>query len=236
MLKKVKMFIFIMLSFLVLPVVSPVVLAATNQEGIQENTEVVNGGVDLETPLEDNVIKVSSRSAKPKEVILYIPFQTQINNYYCGPASAAMVVNALGYNKTQQQMASLLGTTTNGTNAGNNVANALNNVVRGSRFKFRWEWHTYNQIGKMKGHIVEALSYGNPVMVNTAESPGDVYLKGHNIGVPLYHFGVIGDYFNYGNEVTYVDPAHGRIRGFLIEQRVSIKNMSYATGTRGYAW
>ncbi|HEL2055973.1 TPA: C39 family peptidase [Streptococcus suis] len=212
------------------------VFAATTQEGIKEDRTAINGGVDLETPLEDNVVKISVRAPKPKDVILNVPFQTQINNYYCGPAAAAMVVNTLGYNKTQQQMASLLGTTTNGTNAGNGVANALNAVVRGSRYQFRWEWHTYNQIDKMKGHVVEALSYGNPVMVNTAESTGDVYLQGHNIGAPLYHFGLIADYFNYGNEVTYVDPAHGLIPGFLMNQRVSIRNMSYATGTRGYAW
>lgn len=212
------------------------IFAATTQEGVQEDNTVINGGVDFETPLEENVIKISERAPKPKQVILKIPFQTQINNYYCGPASASMIVNSLGYNKSQQQMASLLGTTTNGTNAGNGVANALNNAIKGSRFKFRWEWHTYNQIDKMKGHVVETLSYGNPVMVNTAESPGDVYLKGHNIGAPLYHFGVIGDYFNYGNEVTYVDPGYGRVPGFVMKQRVSIKNMSYASGTRGYAW
>ena len=33
-------------------------------------------------------------------------------------------------------MAALLGTTTNGTNAGNGVANALNAVVAGSRYRF----------------------------------------------------------------------------------------------------
>ncbi|MEY8462567.1 C39 family peptidase [Streptococcus merionis] len=212
------------------------VFAATDQEGIKADETVVNGGVDLVTPLDTNVLKISERAPRPAQVILRIPFQTQINNYYCGPAAATMVVNALGYNKTQQQMAALLGTTTNGTNAGNGVANALNSVVRGSKYQFRWEWHTYNQVDKMKGHVVEALSYGNPVMVNTAESPGDVFLKGHNIGVPLYHFGVIGDYFNHGNEVTYTDPGYGRIRGFVQDQRVSITNMSYAAGTRGYAW
>ena len=147
-----------------------------------------------------------------------------------------MIVNSLGYNKTQDYMASLLGTTTNGTNAGNNVANALNKVVKGSKFEFRWEWQQYYQIDKMKNHIVEALSYGNPVMVNTVESPGDVYLQGHDIGTALYHYGIVADYFDYGNELTYVDPGYGRYRGFKMNQRVTIKNMSYATGTRGYAW
>lgn len=213
------------------------VFAGTESVGeIVSDVTATNGGVDLVTELDQPVIKISERAPKPSQVILNIPFQTQMTDYYCGPASATMVVNSLGYHKTQQQMASLLGTTANGTNAGNGVANALNSVVRGSRYKFTWEWHTYTQIDKMKGHIKEALSWGNPVMVNTVESPGDVYLQGHNIGTALYHFGVIGDYFDNGNSVTYVDPGYGRYRGFVMNQRVSIKNMSYATGGRGYAW
>lgn len=201
---------------------------------------MVNGGVDLLTPSEYPSFEIGSGTntlkAKPQQVILNIPFQTQINDYYCGPASVSMIVRSLGYNKSQHQMAALLGTTTNGTNAGNGVANALNAVVAGSRYRFNWEWHTYTQISKMKNHITEALSWGNPVMVNTMESPGDVYLQGHNIGTALYHFGVIGDYFDNGNSVTYVDPGYGRYGGFVMNQRVTIRNMSYATGGRGYAW
>lgn len=201
---------------------------------------MVNGGVDLLTPSEYPPLEIGSGTntlkAKPQQVILNIPFQTQINDYYCGLASASMIVRSLGYNKSQHQMAALLGTTTNGTNAGNGVANALNAVVAGSRYRFNWEWHTYTQISKMKNHITEALSWGNPVMVNTMESPGDVYLQGHNIGTALYHFGVIGDYFDNGNSVTYVDPGYGRYGGFVMNQRVTIRNMSYATGGRGYAW
>lgn len=215
--------------------------AATNEENvIVEDKNIINGGIDLVTPLDtslfnelelnNNVISVS-----PKQVEIYIPFQTQINNYYCGPA-AAMVVNSLGYNKTQTQMAYLLGTTTNGTNAGNGVANALNSVVAGSRYRFYWVWHNYNDFKTIKNHVIEALSWGNPVMVNTAESPNDVYLLGHDIGQPVYHFGVIADYFDHGNSVTYVDPGYGRFPTFLLEQRVTIVNMSYATGGRGYAY
>lgn len=211
---------------------------AAKHEGtkIQSNEQFIDGRVDLVTPLEDQVVKYSDRAPKPSQVILDIPFQTQQTDYYCGPAAAAMVVNSLGYSKTQDQMARLLGTTESGTAAGNGVANALNNVVRGSKYKFNWEWQNYNEVAKMKGHVMEALSYGNPVIVNTVESPGDVYLAGHNIGTYLYHFGIIGDYFNYGNEVTYVDPGYGRYGGFQMNQRVSIKNMSYAAGTRGYVW
>ena len=202
------------------------------------DNSAVNGGVDLQTAPEylETIDKSNVPMTLSDSVVISLPFQTQQNDYYCGPASARMVVGALGYSRTQDQMASLLGTTTNGTNAGNGVANALNSVVAGSKYRFTWQWHTYSDVSKIKGHIVEALNYGNPVMVNTMESPGDVYLAGHNIGTTLYHFGVVADYFNYGNQVTYTDPGYGRYSGFVLDQRASINNLSYAVGGRGYAW
>jgi len=175
-------------------------------------------------------------SSAPSSVVISIPFQTQVTDYYCGPASARMVLGGLKYNVTQEQMASLLGTTENGTNAGDNVANALNSIVAGSKYQFRWEWHTYTDVSTIKSHVVEALAYGNPVMVNTMETPGDVYLQGHNIGTALYHYGVVADYFDNGNSVTYTDPGYGRYSGFVMDQRASITNLSYAVGGRGYAW
>ena len=202
------------------------------------DTSSLNGGIDTSTPLliDENIDKSNVPMARASSVEISIPFQTQQNDYYCGPASAKMVLGGIGYTRTQDQMAALLGTTTNGTNAGNNVANALNSVVAGSKYQFRWQWHTYSDVSTIKGHVVEALNYGNPVMVNTMESPGDVYLTGHNIGTTLYHYGVVADYFDNGNQVTYTDPGYGRYSGFVMNQRASITNLSYAVGGRGYAW
>lgn len=226
------------------------VKAATNEEMKTYTTEegdtvvysetAVNGNVDLGTPLilttEQEVDKSKAIMTRAASKEIFIPFQTQQTDYYCGPAAARMVLGGIGYSRTQNQMASLLGTTVNGTNAGNSVANALNSVVAGSRYQFRWQWHTYTDIATIKSHVLEAINYGNPVMVNTMESPGDVYLQGHNIGTTLYHFGVVADYFDYGNTITYTDPGAGRFSGFVVDQRASITNLSYATGGRGYAW
>ncbi|MEG0823346.1 MAG: C39 family peptidase [Erysipelotrichaceae bacterium] len=227
------------------------VKAATEIENESTSTEdgtpivyddsIMNGSVNLEENLTLNESELvdKSRIVKPRStsVIITIPFQTQQNDYYCGPASAKMVLGGIGYTRTQDQMASLLGTNANdGTYAGEGVANALNSVVAGSKYQFRWQWHNYLNVSTIKGHIVEALDYGNPVMVNTVESPGDVYLAGHDIGVPLYHYGVVADYFESGNSVTYTDPGYGRYSGFMMDQRATITNLSYAVGGRGYAW
>lgn len=180
--------------------------------------------------------EVESASSLHRSKELPIDFQTQQNNYYGGPASASMIVNALGYNYSQEQMADLLQTDQAGTIAGANVTNALNKVVAGSNYKFRWTWHHFKQVETMKQQITEAIDHGNAVMVNTVEGPGDWYIRGHNLGYRFYHYGVVADYFDYGNTVTYVDPGYGRFSGFEMQQRVTIEELSYAAGERGYAW
>lgn len=247
--KKTKKFLVLSLIFgLVLGFFPKTTFAATDKGN--ENTTVkdgvnvyydndsVNGGVssDMVNSTDEENISLLSVTAAPESVVIYMPFQTQQNDYYCGPAAARMVLGGIGYTVTQSYMASLLGTTTNGTNAGDSVANALNTVASGSEYYFRWQWHTYTNISTIKAHIVEALAHGNPVMVNTVEMPGDVYIAGHNIGTTLYHYGAVADYFDYGNEVTYSDPGYGRYTGFYQDQRLSITNLSYACGGRGYAW
>ena len=209
--------------------------------GIVYNSAAVDGGIDLNSDFSSlqarSPASQNSNSQKtlPRQVVISIPFQTQQNYYYCGPASARMVVGGIGYHVTQDDMAALLGTTTNGTNAGDSVANALNQVVAGSAYQFNWVWHTDPGNSRtIQNHITEALAYGNPVMVNTMEGPGDVYLAGHDIGAPLYHYGVVADYFDYGAYVTYTDPAFGLIPGFVQDQRVSIQNLSNAVGGRRY--
>lgn len=227
-------------TFIVSPISNFKVYGLTDETFITSDPTQIDGGVDFSTPLylmEEEVInKAQAISTQSDSKEITIPFETQKTNYYCGPAAAQIVLGGIGYSVTQEYMAGLLGTTTNGTTAGNNVANALNQVVSGSKFQFLWEWHTAGNIATIRSHIVEAINYGNPVMVNTAEGPGDVYLAGHDIGSALYHYGVVADYFNNGNTVTYTDPGYGRFVGFVMDQRVSINDLSNATGTRGYAW
>lgn len=228
--------------------VSPVAQAAVSDGGTSStlvdgvtvvyDNHSVNGGISLEKSIDNMKLSYAkgTRAANQPSKIISVPFQTQETNYYCGPASARMVLGAIGKYRSQSQLAALMGTTTAGTNAGAPVANALNSVASGTRYRFNWQWHTYTNVSTIKDHVTTAISYGNPVMVNTMESPGDVWIKGHNIGTALYHYGVVADYFDYGNSVTYTDPGYGRFAGFVMDQRVSITNLSYAVGGRGYAW
>lgn len=53
-------------------------------------------------------------------------FERQINGYYCGPASVRVALSARGILRSQGELASSLGTTTDGTDSSNNVVNTLN--------------------------------------------------------------------------------------------------------------
>lgn len=182
--------------------------------------------------------KEAAALIQPKAYSKYlgVAHQTQQTDYWCGPASASMLVKYLGYNKSQSQMAGLLGTTTNGTGAGNNVSSALNTAINGSKFYYLWRWHTYSDIDGIRGNIHYTINSGAPAIINTLESPGDVYIGGHDTGYALYHFGVIGGFSDNGNSFLYLDPGAGRFGGFITSQYISARNMSYATGGRGYVW
>ncbi|MEG0468832.1 MAG: C39 family peptidase [Longicatena sp.] len=183
------------------------------------------------------------KSASPFVVYRTVTHQTQKNRFYCGPASASMILGYLGYNYSQDALAGRSDRPTmletnfyEGTPAGQSVASALNSVLSGSRFKFYWVWHNYTDVSGFKNNAMTALGYGNPIMANTVESPGDVYLQGHNTGADLYHFGVVDGMNDVAGIVRYIDPAYGYFNGFVKSQTVSYDNMSKALGGRGYAW
>ena len=199
-----------------------------NGQVIAYNNNVLNGGVDL----------FEADTSIPESVVIMVPFETQKNAYYSGPAAARMVLGAIGCYRTQEEMAELLHTVNGeGTPAGESVAEALNSVCKGTGFKFTWQWHQPRDYETIRGHIIEALTYGNPVMVNVLEGPGDSYLQGHdNVSGYVGRFGVVADYFDYGNEVTYTDPGAGYFEGFVVDQRITLEDLSKACGGRGYAW
>lgn len=208
---------------------------------VSRDRGAINGGVDLSQSNYSDYLKHDSPKAlmraTPLSVVLNVPFIAQKNEWYCCPASTVMLLRTIGwYNRDQDQMAYFLNTTQEGTNAGDHIATLLNYTTNTPAYRFYWVWHQYNQIESIKNHIIEALVHGNPVIVNTAEYPGDVYIVGHDIGVPVYHYAVVSAFFNYGNDVTYVDPGYSLFPTFLKTQRLTITNLSYATGTRGYVY
>lgn len=187
---------------------------------IQYNENALNGGIDL---------------GMPAKVELTIPFEQPKQYNYSSVASTVMLLNSIGFTYTQQEIADLFEVDRVVTD-GKHVTEVLNHTTEGSRYAFTLEQHDALNITGLKNHIVEALVYGNPLLVNTMESSGDCYLEGHNQYGTLYQYGLVKDYYNYGNSVTYTESDYGIYSGFSVNKKVGITNLSYAAGGKWYVW
>lgn len=187
---------------------------------IQYNENALNGGIDL---------------GMPAKVELTIPFEQPKQYNYSSVASTVMLLNSIGFTYTQQEIADLFEVDRVVTD-GEHLTEVLNHTTEGSRYAFTLEQHDALNITGLKNHIVEALVYGNPLLVNTIESSGDCYLEGHNQYGTLYQYGLVKDYYNYGNSVTYTESDYGIYSGFSVNKKVGITNLSYAAGGKWYVW
>lgn len=187
---------------------------------IRYNENALNGGVDL---------------GVPAKVELLVSYEQPKQYNYNSAASAAMLLNSIGFNYTQQEIADLIAVNRTVTD-GEHLTEVLNQITEGSRYAFTLEQHDASDIASLKKHIIEALVYGNAILVNTIESTGDCYLEGHDQYGVLYQYGMVKDYYNYGNTITYTDSDYGIFSGFSKNQKVSISNLSYAVGGKWYVW
>lgn len=187
---------------------------------IQYNENALNGGIDL---------------GMPAKVELIIPFEQPKQYNYSSVASTVMLLNSIGFTYTQQEIADLFEVDRVVTD-GEHLTEVLNHTIEGSRYSFTLEQHDALNITGLKNHIVEALVYGNPLLVNTIESSGDCYLEGHNQYGTLYQYGLVKDYYNYSNSVTYTESDYGIYSGFSVNKKVGITNLSYAAGGKWYVW
>jgi hypothetical protein len=121
--------------------------------------------------------------------------QLQPNYYYCGPAATRIALSAHGKAMNMDQLANMMGTTTNGTNSAFDITTALNKVLGGNRYhttEIAGQRATSQQIDKLQADIVAAVSHGDPVVANIAgtvtDTGGDVhsYEGGHYVTVIGY--------------------------------------------------
>lgn len=188
---------------------------------IHYNENAMNGGIDL---------------GVPSSVELTVTVERMIQHNYNPVVSAVMLLNSIGLNTTQQEIADLLGVNSLGIINGEQVTEVLNQKTEGSRYAFTWQQHEALDVADFRKHIVEALAYGNPVLVQTMESLGDSYIEGHKQYGTLYQYGLVKDYFNYGDAVTYTESEYGLYSGFSFGKKAGITSLSYAVGGKGYVW
>jgi hypothetical protein len=134
----------------------------------------------------------------PSSKALHHSFQLQSTGWYCGPSATRVALSAQGKTFTQDQVATMLGTTQDGTPSAKDVTRVLNQQLGANKY------HTVElsaakaspaQIAQLKSDVVAALNQGKPVVANIAgtvtDDNGDVhsYEGGHYLPIVGYSHG-----------------------------------------------
>lgn len=150
--------------------------------------------------------------------------QPQANWYYCGPAAASEILNALGANYSQSFVAgspnypgTYLTTAYNGQTPWSPyvMGPTLNNLQ--SKLYYATQPGSGVQLSQWENDLVTDVSgYGQPIAGNTVENYNNgngPFLTGHQYApgsaFPLGHWIAIYGYTNYGQGSTYADSISG---------------------------
>ncbi|WP_433074786.1 C39 family peptidase [Dactylosporangium sp. CA-052675] len=177
-----------------------------------------------------------STAAAPAAKQLAYDFQLQPNFYYCGPAATRIALTAAGHAISQDRAASMLGTTTSGTNSALDTTRVLNSVIGNGRTVYRTREipaypATSAQAKQLQADVVSTVSSGRAIVANIAGHLTDnagvfhSYEGGHYLTVVGYQDG--------GSTVKIADPANPRGDGTYW---VSTPKLADWISQRGYSY
>ncbi|MCM3662633.1 C39 family peptidase [Georgenia satyanarayanai] len=138
--------------------------------------------------------------------LLTVTHQVQSTKYYCGPATASMIVRFKGKTHSQATLAgsSYLQTDSRGATpwASNRMAPTLNNVLGISRYKAVGA----PSLSTLKGAFVNSVNASYPLAVGTVEHVGERYNQ-HPTDRLIGHWIVGRGFDGGGNTLLFADPA-----------------------------
>lgn len=144
--------------------------------------------------------------AGPTLRTLNVVHQAQSNGFYCGPATASMIVRFKGKTHSQKTLAgeSYLQTDRRGASpwASNRMAPTLNSVIGTSRYNAV----ATPSLATLKGAFVNSVNALYPLAVGTVEMVGYAY-NGHPKNQLIGHWIVGRGYNDSGNNLSFADPA-----------------------------
>lgn len=174
--------------------------------------------------------------------------QSQINGYYCGPATLASLVGVRGVSISQQTAASALGTTTNGTDWYNGSTYPMQAALN----RYLGPHGAYYAPVSLPGSPTQAQkdSYKSRLQSNTRSNWGtagdawEVTGGAHLVGHPnrtIYHWVAIKGYGDWGNQTHYADSVAGASSiswssGVPAYSYISSDTIMRIMGGRGYIW
>ncbi|QAT39770.1 C39 family peptidase [Clostridium sp. JN-9] len=136
--------------------------------------------------------------------------QSQINSYYCGPATAVEILGSKGVYISQNTAASSLGTTTNGTDWYNGSIYPMQATL--NSYENGYWYITYGtniDASTFQNDVVYDIDNGYGVAGDAWEVPGGPHLVGHPTNRTIFHWFAIDGYSNYGSTTHYADSVYG---------------------------
>jgi Peptidase_C39 like family len=159
--------------------------------------------------------------------------RVQPNYYYCAPAATRIALSTHAEAVSMDQLASELGTTTNGTDSAYDVTRVMNAHFGAGRYKtveIPGVKASPDQIAALQRDVVAAVNRGDAVVANVAgyvtDTSGDFhsYLGGH-------YLTVVG-YADKGSVLRIADPADSQ---GTPEYDLNVGTLANWIGTRGYS-
>lgn len=151
--------------------------------------------------------------------------QTQINNYYCGPATASETLADLGHGVSQTTAASLLDTNSGGTNwAGSDrvphstpgYGESNSPMTHIANYYLNEWWYgpvalpwtpTSAQVNTYEDDLEGDILVGYPLMSADLEVAGGPHLNGQPVNENIDHWVMLRGYSSYGVTTAYEDSA-----------------------------
>jgi hypothetical protein len=182
------------------------------------------------TPNPDLTSKPAAKKPPASKVLDY-EYQAQTYYYNCGPAAVRNALSADGVDRTQDELAVLLGTTEMGTNSAEDTTRGLNASVKGDPYRTHMIPGTPSpaQMDQLQADVVAAVSAGRAVVSNVAGDATDTDGGWHSY--PGGHYIAVVGYQDDGRTVKIADSANPAAASYW----VSTIDLANWMATRGYS-
>jgi hypothetical protein len=171
-------------------------------------------------------------AAPPESKVLDVEYQAQINGWYCGPAATRIALTARGRAPSQDEVASVLGTTVNGTNSAEDTTRGLNSLAKTDFYRTTSFPGAPSpaQMDQLQADVVHANSNGYAVVANIVGSATDTDGGWHSYDGG--HYLTVVGYRDNGRTVQISDPAF--VNGVSSYWMTTI-DLANWIATRGYS-
>ncbi|OLR91813.1 RHS repeat-associated core domain-containing protein [Actinokineospora bangkokensis] len=157
----------------------------------------------------------------------------QQNGWYCGPAAVQVALSAQGVIKSQDEIASALGTTTDGTASSYDTRRVLNQMLGTTYYDVKLiggSTATPEQRETLKNDIVQGVLRNHLPVVNVAGTATDTDGDSHSYAGG--HYLTVTAFDDHGDKVKIADSADSHGVGWYW---ISTGNLADWIATRGYA-